>query len=91
MYGILALLAIEFVVHVYRYKLRKDADVITFRELRAYLRGDEVDRSQRKRGPLSVRRFIVLMLVGMVFVFVVGGSLGYGLMWLLVRAGLVAA
>lgn len=90
-YGILALLAVEFVVHVYRYKLRKDADVITYRELQAYLRGDEVDRSQRKHGPVSVRRFVVLMLIGMVFFAIIGAAVGYGLMWLLVWAGIVAA
>ncbi|WEV53060.1 helix-turn-helix transcriptional regulator [Bifidobacterium sp. ESL0704] len=79
------------VVNVWCYKLRKDVDVVTYRELRAYLRGEDVDRSDRKWQPVSVGRYVAYLLIGLAVVLPIGLVGGYWLTWLLVHAGLIPA
>ncbi|WEV75301.1 helix-turn-helix transcriptional regulator [Bifidobacterium sp. ESL0800] len=58
------------------YKLQRDIDVLTYKELRQYLAGDEVDRSSRKGKPLSTKQIVVIAII-CAFVGAVMGLFSY--------------
>lgn len=58
------------------YKLQRDIDVLTYKELRQYLTGNEVDRSSRKGKPLSTKQLVVITII-CAFAGAVMGLLAY--------------